>query len=122
MCEELNQCIDKYRRQILQVFGSDLVWTGCCTHLYLQNGVSDFGREDIGNNISILRNLVCGQVDVADKEIRVEVMNNPLHCPSGRCDRSIRMSEGSHLGLVAGEGQLSVANIFPSFCHIALIA
>ena len=68
-CEEPSQCVDEYWQQILQVFGSDLVWTGYCMRLYQQNGVSGFGRENAGNDISILRNLVCGQVDMAIKEI-----------------------------------------------------
>ena len=68
-CKEPSQCIDEYWEQILQVFGSDLVWTRCCTHLYQRNGMLDFGREDFGNDLSILQNLVCGQLDVAVKEI-----------------------------------------------------
>ena len=69
VCEEPSQCIDEYWWQILQVFGSALVWTRCCTRLYQQSSMSDFGREDVGNDISILQNLAYGQVDVAIEEI-----------------------------------------------------
>ena len=89
-----------------------------CTYLYRRNGMLDFRMEDIGNDISILRNLDCWAGGRVSQKIQAEVVNNPLHCLFGRWDRSIRTLEGSHLGLVVGEGQVSVANTFPCFCHI----
>ncbi|VDO37412.1 unnamed protein product [Heligmosomoides polygyrus] len=46
-----------------QVFGSDPVGPGCCSLLHRRDGVSDLGRENRGNDVSILRKMAWGQVD-----------------------------------------------------------
>ncbi|VDO78612.1 unnamed protein product [Heligmosomoides polygyrus] len=84
--EELRQSVDERWREVLHLFGSDPVGTGCCTLLHRRDGVSDLGRENRGDKVSILRKMAWGQVDVAIEEIGVEVVNSLLHSPSVRGD------------------------------------
>ncbi|XGW10426.1 hypothetical protein V3C99_012149, partial [Haemonchus contortus] len=49
-------------------------------------------------------------VDVAVEEIRVEVVDDLLHCPSGCSNCSVRTTKGSHLSLVIGEIPPGFAN------------
>ncbi|VDO68126.1 unnamed protein product [Heligmosomoides polygyrus] len=99
-----------------QVFGSDPVENRCCTLLHRQDGVSDLGRENRGNDVSIRRKMAWGPVDVAIEEIGVEVVDDHLHGPSGRSDGSVRTSESDHLGLEDGEVPASIADAQPCLC------
>ncbi|VDP54532.1 unnamed protein product [Heligmosomoides polygyrus] len=56
-----------------------------------------------------LRKTACGQMDVAIKEVGVQVVDDLLHCPFGRGDGSVRTSESGHLGLEVGEVPMGIA-------------
>ncbi|VDO95597.1 unnamed protein product [Heligmosomoides polygyrus] len=45
----------------VSVFGSDPVVTGCCMFFHRRDGVSDLGRENRGNEVSILRKMAWGR-------------------------------------------------------------
>ncbi|VDP17472.1 unnamed protein product [Heligmosomoides polygyrus] len=81
--EEARQGVDERWREVLQVFVSDPVRIECATIVHRRDGVSDLGREVRVDDASILRKMASGQVDLAIKEIKVEVVVDLLHCPSG---------------------------------------
>ncbi|VDO63294.1 unnamed protein product [Heligmosomoides polygyrus] len=105
----VSQGVDERWREVLQVFSSDPVRTGCCTFLHRRDGVSDLGRENRWDDVSILRKMAWGQVDVAIEEIGVEVVDDLLHGPSGRGDGSVGTSESGHLGLEVSEVSAGIA-------------
>ncbi|VDO29086.1 unnamed protein product [Haemonchus placei] len=57
--------------------------------------------------------MVGGQLDVAIV-IKVEVVDDLLHCPSGCSISSVRTMNGSHLGLIIDKALAGFANAFYS--------
>ncbi|VDP40208.1 unnamed protein product [Heligmosomoides polygyrus] len=83
-----------------------------CPFLHRRDGMSDLGRENRGNDVSILRKMAWGQVDVAIEEIGVEVVDDLLRGPSGKGDGS----ESGHLGLEVGEVPAGIADAQTCLC------
>ncbi|KAK6733511.1 hypothetical protein RB195_017331 [Necator americanus] len=70
-CKEPRQNVDEYWRNVLQVFWSYSVGTGC-----RHDSMSYFGRKNLWNEMSVYRLMVKRQVDMALEEIRVEVADD----------------------------------------------
>ena len=79
--------------------------------------MSYFGRENSWNDIFVLLDLIWRRVDVAVKEIGVEVVDDFLHRLSRSTDCSVWASEADHLVFVIGEGSSGVADALPNLCR-----
>ncbi|PIO70143.1 hypothetical protein TELCIR_08015 [Teladorsagia circumcincta] len=109
---------EKTMDQIRDIAEGTMLWfnpgeTLCCTILHRLDGVSDFGRENRRNDVSILLQLISRQMDMAVEETRVEVVGDFLHCTSKCSNCTIWTSEAGHLGLVACKASACIADAPP---------